>query len=109
MKTYYLHVGFHKTATTTFQQICGKNRDKLKESGITSVASRVDGVNRYTLVVADQDGHRHPHFICDDCGDIMCLPVELTAAMHLEGPWSTAVKLAKVQLRGECPECINSK
>ena len=86
-----------------------RNLIKLKESGITSVASRVDGVYRYTLVAADEEGHRHPHFICDDCGDIMCLPAELTASMHLEGPWSTAVKLAQVQLRGECPECINNR
>lgn len=34
MKTCYLHVGFHKTATTTFQQICGKNRDILRKSGV---------------------------------------------------------------------------
>ena len=34
MKTCYLHIGFHKTATTTFQQICGGNRDELKKAGI---------------------------------------------------------------------------
>ena len=34
MKTCFLHVGFHKTATTTFQQICGNNRDVLKKAGI---------------------------------------------------------------------------
>lgn len=34
MKTCYLHIGFHKTATTTFQQICGRNRDLLKKAGI---------------------------------------------------------------------------
>ena len=86
-----------------------RNLIKLKEAGITSIASRVDGVNRYALIAADRDGHRHPHFICDDCGDISCLPEELTASMHLEGPWSTAIKLAQVQLRGECPACIDSK
>lgn len=34
MKTCYLHIGFHKTATTTFQQICGGNRDELKKAGV---------------------------------------------------------------------------
>lgn len=34
MKTCYFHIGFHKTATTTFQQICGKNRDTLAKAGI---------------------------------------------------------------------------
>ena len=34
MKTCYLHLGFHKTATTSFQLSCGNNRDKLLEAGI---------------------------------------------------------------------------
>lgn len=34
MKTCYFHIGFHKTATTTLQQICGKNRDILEKAGI---------------------------------------------------------------------------
>ena len=34
MKTCYLHLGFHKTATTSFQLSCGNNRKKLFEEGI---------------------------------------------------------------------------
>jgi len=34
MKTCYFHIGFHKTATTSLQQICGGNRDTLKKAGI---------------------------------------------------------------------------
>ena len=34
MKTCYLHLGFHKTATTSFQLSCGNNREKLLEEGI---------------------------------------------------------------------------
>ena len=34
MKTCYLHLGFHKTATTSFQLSCGNNREKLIEEGI---------------------------------------------------------------------------
>ena len=34
MKTCYLHLGFHKTATTSFQLSCGNNRKKLLEEGI---------------------------------------------------------------------------
>ena len=50
MKTCYLHVGFHKTATTTFQQICGKNRDTLKESGFfTQVIFPQNKGNRWTF------------------------------------------------------------
>ena len=84
-----------------------RNLVKLKEAGIAAVVSRIDGMNRYTLAIADQGDHRHPHFVCDDCGDIICLPAELTASMRLEGPWSTPVRLAQVQLRGECPDCLD--
>jgi hypothetical protein len=34
MKTCYLHLGFHKTATTSFQLSCGNNREKLLDEGI---------------------------------------------------------------------------
>ena len=33
MKTCYLHVGFHKTASTSFQQVCGNNREQLNKAG----------------------------------------------------------------------------
>jgi len=86
-----------------------RNLVKLKKSGLAAVVSRVDGVNHYTMVVADQEDHSHPHFVCDDCGDIACLPAELTASMNLEGPWSTPIQMAQVQLRGECPDCLDAK
>ena len=34
MKICYLHLGFHKTATTSFQLSCGNNREKLLDEGI---------------------------------------------------------------------------
>ena len=34
MKTCYIHVGFHKTASTSFQQFCGSNRNLLEQSGL---------------------------------------------------------------------------
>lgn len=34
-KTLYLHLGFHKTGTTSFQHYCASNRDLLLEHGIT--------------------------------------------------------------------------
>lgn len=34
MKTCYLHVGFHKTASTSFQQFCGSNRSLLESAGL---------------------------------------------------------------------------
>ena len=34
MKTCYIHVGFHKTGSTSFQQFCGNNRNLLEKSDL---------------------------------------------------------------------------
>ena len=83
-----------------------RNLVKLKESGITSVVSRAEGIDRYALKGSKEDGHKHPHFVCDDCGKVACVPGEITIAGEMAGPWAAAVEKAMVQLRGECPECI---
>ena len=83
-----------------------RNLVKLRESGIAAVVSRAEGIDRYALVGNEPDKHRHPHFVCDDCGKVACVPGEITIAGEMAGPWAAAVEKAMVQLRGECPECI---
>lgn len=83
-----------------------RNLVKLREAGLAVVVSRAGGIDRYTLAQARGDDHRHPHFVCDDCGRVACLPVELVASMSMEGPWATSIQKAMVQLRGECPDCL---
>jgi Fur family ferric uptake transcriptional regulator len=83
-----------------------RNLVKLKEAGIAVVASQAGGIDRYVLATAEDGGHRHPHFVCEDCGLIACLPDELTLGLSIEGPWAASVKGATVQLKGECPDCI---
>lgn len=82
-----------------------RNLVKLHEAGVASVVSRAGGIDRYALARGPDD-HRHPHFICEDCGRVACLPEDLTAAMSVEGAWATSVQKAMVQLRGECPDCL---
>lgn len=82
-----------------------RNLVKLRDAGVAPVVSRAEGIDRYALA-ASHDAHRHPHFVCADCGRVACLPAELTASMSIEGPWSASVEKAMVQLRGECPDCL---
>ena len=84
-----------------------RNLVKLKEAGVAPVVSRAGGSDRYALT--QEDGHRHPHFVCDDCGEVSCLPIELATVTSLEGPWSASIQRATVQLRGECPDCIDGQ
>ena len=83
-----------------------RNLVKLRDAGLAPVVSRAGGLDRYALVRTQDDDHRHPHFVCQDCGRVACLPAELTASMSVDGPWATSVKRAIVQLSGECPDCL---
>ena len=85
-----------------------RNLVKLREAGIAPVVSRVDGIDRYILQTEQEDIHHHPHFSCDDCGQLTCLPDNITNAAVLEGPWAKAVEQASIQIRGKCPECTVS-
>ena len=84
-----------------------RNLVKLRDAGIAPVVSRAEGIDRYALSTTEGDGHRHPHFYCQDCGRIACLPAALTESMALDGPWAASIQQAMVQLRGECPDCMN--
>ncbi|MDA8020643.1 MAG: transcriptional repressor [Thermoanaerobaculia bacterium] len=83
-----------------------RNLVKLRDAGVAPVVSRADGIDRYALVGAEDDGHHHPHFFCEGCGRVACLPAHLTASMSMDGPWAASIQKAMVQLRGECPECL---
>ena len=82
-----------------------RNLVKLRDAGITAVASRAGGIDRYALAGTGDDSHHHPHFVCEDCGQVACLP-ELDASMSMDGPWAASIQKAMVQLRGECPDCL---
>lgn len=86
-----------------------RNLIKLRDAGLAVVASRVEGIDRYALATADDDGHKHPHFVCEDCGRVACLPAAVADAIRAEGRWAASVRAAAVQLRGECPDCLSSK
>ncbi len=85
-----------------------RNLVKLRDAGVAHVVSRAEGLDRYALADAHDD-HHHPHFVCDDCGRIACLPAELSISMAEDSPWMASVQKAMVQLRGECPECITQQ
>ncbi|NVB37015.1 transcriptional repressor [Pseudenhygromyxa sp. WMMC2535] len=82
-----------------------RNLVKLRDAGLAPV-SRVDGIDRYAFMREDGDEHHHPHFVCEDCGRVACLPAALTESLSMEGPWADSIKQAVVQLRGECPDCL---
>ena len=83
-----------------------RNLVKLRDSGLISVVARANGIDRYALVERHHDAHGHPHFVCDDCGQVSCLPDDLAPPSTRDGRWAASVRKASVQLRGECPDCL---
>ncbi|MEM7415138.1 MAG: transcriptional repressor [Gemmatimonadota bacterium] len=81
-----------------------RNLVKLRDSNVAPVVNRLDGIDRYAL--DGDDGHRHPHFLCEDCGKVACLKDEVTAALSIDGPWAESIRGAMVQLMGHCPDCL---
>ena len=82
-----------------------RNLVKLRDAGLAPMVS-ADGIDRYSFGGGPQRDHRHPHFVCEDCGRVACLPLDLSRAWPVEGPWAPSVRGAMMQLRGECPDCL---
>jgi Fur family transcriptional regulator, ferric uptake regulator len=52
---------------------------------------------------ADHD--RHLHFVCNECGEVACLP-ESAVALRDE---AVRHRVVEVQLRGGCVDCARSR
>lgn len=68
------------------------------------------GAWRYagTSVERDEGGHRHAHFVCDQCGTVECLeqvpvPEELARPKGLGRRYD--VSHAELVVHGTCPKC----
>jgi len=83
-----------------------RNLVKLRDAGVAPVVNRAEGVDRYALADGHEDAHRHPHFVCDKCSRVACLPEELGSSVAIDGPWATSIQQAALQLRGDCPDCL---
>jgi Fur family transcriptional regulator, ferric uptake regulator len=69
------------------------------------VASHAGGICRYELAT-DDEHLAHPHFLCDDCGVVSCLP-ETEVVTPKKAKWSRSLKQAEIQFVGRCPTCVD--
>lgn len=83
-----------------------RNLVTLSAAGILIRTHLGDRQWRFELTSAASAEHdRHPHFVCDDCGTVACLP-ESTVTLSGE---AARIEAVAVQLRGRCCECIGSR
>ena len=61
--------------------------------------NRAKGVDRYALAEEGDGDHHHPHFVCDSCSRVACLPAEVGSSIAMEGAWAASIQQAALQLR----------
>jgi len=81
-----------------------RNLNDLVENGLATRVDLGDHIWRFEgLGAENSEGPEHPHFLCNDCGDIVCLP-----AMEIALPSKAGRPIGDVQdvvLRGRCGSC----
>lgn len=93
------------------ERLAGSNLDRatiyrnllsLTQAGLLVKTQLGDNVWRFELPQTASTQHGlHPHFVCNDCGGVSCLPTD-SVALHGE---AMRVQIAEVQLRGRCQGC----
>ena len=88
-----------------------RNLVKLTELNLTRVTSELSGVKRYELVEPEAQAtpEAHPHFVCNACGVVSCLPESVVSPQSdvsaLGAEWSGALSKASIHILGVCPPC----
>lgn len=84
-----------------------RNLMDLSESGLARRTDHGDHVWRFELIA--DDGHEaelHPHFLCNECGAVECLPESAIAVHSRKGvPRSLRSRDVEIQVRGVCDSC----
>jgi len=80
-----------------------RNLVALVGVGLVRISSHAGGICRYEIAREAKDCS-HPHFVCDDCGIVSCLP-EAEVVTKKNTRWSKSLRSAEVQFVGRCPSC----
>jgi Fur family ferric uptake transcriptional regulator len=65
---------------------------------------------RFELVRREGRGHgsEHPHFLCNECGEVSCLPQGVVRVVPIrDGPRALREKRVEVQIKGRCDACAH--
>ena len=80
---------------------------ELSEQGTLSRLDLGDDVKRFELRREEtaEEASEHPHFLCIDCGKIVCLPTEAFKIDRRRFPSKTVADITQVVVRGHCEAC----
>jgi len=85
-----------------------RNLIDLTEAGLLHRADLGDHVWRFTVPNRRHAPQRpdHPHFICNNCGAVECLPEDAVAVRtHRRTPLALRQSGLQIQIRGLCDDC----
>ncbi|MDI3286692.1 Fur family transcriptional regulator [Polyangium sp. 15x6] len=85
-----------------------RNLIDLTEVGLVRRTDVGDHVWRFELVRegGEHDSGTHPHFVCNSCGEVACLPDEIVEVKPARGiPRALRKKGLEIQFRGTCDRC----
>lgn len=86
-----------------------RNLIDLTEAGLLRRTDVGDHVWRFEVKGEPGDAHGnevHPHFVCDACGDVTCLPEEIIEVHATRGaPRSLRGGDVEIQVKGRCDNC----
>jgi Fur family ferric uptake transcriptional regulator len=81
-----------------------RNLVALVGVGLVRISSHAGGICRYEIV-REAKNCAHPHFVCDDCGVVSCLPEAEVVTKKKNTRWTKSLRAAEVQFVGRCPSC----
>jgi Fur family ferric uptake transcriptional regulator len=86
-----------------------RNLIDLTNVGLVRRTDMGDHLWRFEL--GDQGGAHtasvHPHFMCQACGDVVCLPSESIEIKAARGaPRALRQKGLEIQIKGRCDRCV---
>ena len=78
------------------------------EAGLLRRSDLGDHVWRFEMLKPEKkhESAAHPHFLCNECGDVTCLPDESIRVAPARGsPKAMRKKGLEIQVRGVCDRC----
>ncbi|MBN2193278.1 MAG: transcriptional repressor [Polyangiaceae bacterium] len=83
-----------------------RNLTDLTDAGLAHRSDLGDHVWRFRVSSVVEPDAAHPHFVCNACGEVVCLPAETVRFNPPRGaPRALRAGAVAVQVRGVCDKC----
>lgn len=83
-----------------------RNLVDLVEAGLVMKTVLGDRVWRFVAGSVTHAAGDHPHFVCTECGKVLCLPdLQVRMGRPDTGPQAVRDNHVEIQVRGRCDDC----